>query len=114
MIDSEKWIKDNVRCCACGGSLKRSRFINMIALDKLATWKWPVWGNVLLLNKYPMNRAIAILCDKCIEKNRKPKYAVEWDMKHNSVKYHLIKNLKDLPPIPPEEALTAEAKLWIA
>ena len=85
-----------------------------MALDKLATWKWPVWGNVLLLNKYPMNRAIAILCDKCIEKNRKPKYAVEWDMKHNSVKYHLIKNLKDLPPIPPEEALTAEAKLWIA
>lgn len=73
-----------------------------------------MWGNVLLLNKYPMNRAIAILCDKCIEKNRKPKYAVEWDMKHNSVKYHLIKNLKDLPPIPPEEALTAEAKLWIA
>jgi len=71
-------------------------------------------GNVLLLNKYPMNRAIAILCDKCVEKNRKPKYAVEWDMKHNSVKYHLIKNLKDLPPIPPEEALTAEAKLWIA
>ena len=61
-----------------------------------------------------MNRAIAILCDRCIAENRKPKYAVEWDMERSRVKYHLIEDLKDLPSIPPEEVLTAEAKLWIA
>lgn len=109
---SEEWIRAKVRCCACGGSLKNSRYINIITLDKLATWEYPVWGNVLVKEKYPENRASAILCDKCIRKKAKPKYAVEWDNKHTYVRYHKVEGLKDLSEITEEEILKAEAELY--
>jgi len=112
LLDPYRWIKDTVRCCACGGPLQDSRHINIVCLDKLATWKYPNWGNVLVMDKYPMKRASAILCDRCVKENREAKYAIEWDNEHTYARYHKVKNLKNLPRIPDEEILRAEAELW--
>jgi len=111
-LDVEAWIRRTVKCCSCGESLRSSRHINVVCLDKEATWKYPSWGNVLVMNKYPMNRASAILCDRCIKENREAKYAIEWDNEHTYVRYHLVKKLKDSPHIPEEEVLRAEARLY--
>ena len=90
---SEVFIGANVKCCYCGGSLKNSR-INMVCLMKEARWKYPCWGNVLLK---VWGFASAVLCDKCVKEERKPKYAVEWDKNRGVVKYHPVKDLVDVP-----------------
>ena len=112
MIGIEENIKKYVRCCACGGSLESSKFINGITLNKLATWKHPTWKNILVKDKYPEPRATAILCDNCIEKHAKPKFAVEWNLDEGIVTYHDIKQLKDLPEIKEEDIQEAESKLY--
>ena len=111
MSEVEDKIRDNVKCCACGGSLKYSRFINGICLNKLATWKHPTWKNILVLEKYPEDRASAILCDRCIAEKKQPKYAVEWNEDYSEVKYHKVEALKDLPPIREEDILLGEPEL---
>ena len=83
----------------------------MVCLDKLASWEYPCWGNVLLRD-VPVNRASAILCDRCIEEKREIKHAIEWDTEHSYVRYHNVTYLKDLPRIPEEEILKAERKLY--
>jgi len=92
MID--QWIKAKIRCCSCGGSFKDSGHINVVCLNKLATWQYPSWGNILVLDKYPMNRASAILCDSCIQERRPAKYAIEWNNERTQVKYHKVEDLK--------------------
>jgi len=89
----DDWIRKNVRCCACGGSLEDSKHINLVALDKVASWKFPTWGNVL--TKQPLIHAVAIVCDKCIDKGVQPKFAVEWNDNGN-VKYHKIEELPNI------------------
>jgi len=111
-MDWNPWIKENLHCCSCGGSLQDSEHINIICLDKLATWQYPRWGNVLVHEKYPMNRASAILCDRCIQEKQPAKYAVEWNNERTQVKYHKVEDLKDLPQIPHEEIAKAEAELY--
>ena len=101
--EAEEKIRSSVHCCACGGSLESSRFINSLALNKLATWKYPTWGNILVHDKYPEPRATAILCDRCIRENQQPKYAVEWTSNYSEVIYHKVEQLKDLPPITEED-----------
>lgn len=105
------WVKARVRCCSCEGSLQSSRYVNMVALLKEATWKYPVHGNILVYPKYPTNRAVAVLCDRCIDQRREPKYAVEWDKDRTQVEYHRVEGLKNLAPIPEEEIAKAEAEL---
>jgi len=112
MADITEKIKQNVKCCACEGPLENSKFINGICLNKLATWKMPTWGNILVKDKYPDPRATAILCDRCINENRPPKFAVEWNEDFSKVIYHKVENLKDLPEIRKEDILEAESKLY--
>jgi hypothetical protein len=109
-VDTTTWIKQNIRCCACGQSMFKSRFINGITLDKLATWDYPVWNNLLVADKHPEKRATAIICDDCVEKKRKVKYAVGWDKNYSDVKYYPVEQLKHLPPITEEEVRQAEAE----
>lgn len=106
----EHFIREKVKCCACGGSLKNSEYVNSICLDKLATWDFPVWNNILVANVHPEKRATAIVCDECIAKKRKVRFAVEWDEKHENIKYHPIESLKDLPPITEKEVEEAEKR----
>jgi len=112
MLRIDEKIKKNVKCCACGNSLEDSKFINGVALNKLAIWKYPVWNNLLVQDKYPESRAVAILCDKCVEERKTPRFAVEWDTEHNIITYHDIKQLKDLPQIKEEDILEAESELY--
>ena len=91
---SESFIREKVKCCACGGSLKGSQQINLMCLMKEAEWEYPCWGNFLLRVH---GFASAVLCDKCVKENKKVKFAVEWDKNHEIVKYHPVKDLVDVP-----------------
>lgn len=108
-MDTEEKIKECVKCCACGESLSTSRYINTICLDKKATWRYNTWGNVLIPGSE--GRAVAIVCDECIEQKREPEYAVEWDNDMTEVRYHLISDLEDVPEILSEEVASAERLL---
>jgi len=55
----------------------------------------------------PEPRALAVLCDKCIEENRLPEYAVEWDVENNVISYHRVEELTPLPSL--EEVRKKEA-----
>ena len=101
MSDIERKIRENVRCCSCGGSLEESRCLNVICLDKRAAWRYPAWGNLLVLEKYPVNRASAVVCDRCLEEGRTPEYAIEWSGDYETVRYHRVEELEDLPGISP-------------
>jgi len=109
-VDSTVWIRENVKCCACGRPMKNSKNINGICLDKLATWENPVWGNILVKEKYPEKRAVAIICDDCVAKKSKIKFAVSWSNEYTNIQYHKIEELKDLPPIKEKDVLEAELK----
>jgi len=94
----EDWIRKNIKCCACGGTLETSEFINVVKLEKVATWKFPVYGYVDILDYKP--QAAAIICDECIRKKEKPRYCIEWEESpyHDSpcqVKYHDVGSLED-------------------
>jgi hypothetical protein len=108
MSDWNKLVRAKVKCCACEGSLKDSPHINGINLNKRATWKFPVWSNVLIKDQVP--RAVALICDTCLEKKHKIKLAIEWTDKFTTIRYHLISELEDLAPItmPPAQYIRAE------
>lgn len=106
-VDVTEWIKRNIRCCACGQPMSNSEHVNGICLDKEATWDFPSGNNILVVDKHTEKRAAAIICDDCVEKKRKIKYAVGWDQNHSNVKYYPVEQLKDLPPITEEEVRQA-------
>ena len=92
-MDVEEWIRKNVRCCACGGSLRNSKHINGIILERKAKWKNNTWGNVIVgVSGY----AIAIVCDECVKKRVEPKFAVEWSDDKKEVRYHPVDELEPM------------------
>jgi len=93
-MSNDKTIRARVKCCFCGGSLENSKHVNVVCLMKEARWRFPVWGNVLL---GVTSFASAILCDKCVEEKKEPKFAVEWTQNLTVVKYHSVEELKDVP-----------------
>ena len=99
-------IREHVKCCACGAEMKKSRYINSICLDKKATWKNNTWGNVLVPGSG--GRAVAIVCDECIEQKTGPEFAVEWDDDFE-VRYHRITELEDVPKITEEDVALGES-----
>jgi len=92
-MDVEEWIRKNVKCCACGKPLKDSRYINGVLLERKAKWKNNTWGNLILgVSGY----AVAIVCDECVKKKVKPKYAVEWSDDKREVRYHPVDELEPM------------------
>ena len=92
-MDVEEWIRKNVKCCACGGSLRKSEHINGIMLERKAKWKNNTWGNIIIgISGY----AIAIVCDECVKKRVEPKFAVEWDDDKKEVRYHPVDELEPM------------------
>ena len=92
--------------------MKNSKHINGVTLNKLATWEFPTWGNILVIKKHPEPRACAVICDRCVEEKRMPKYAVEWNKDFSVVKYHKLEDLQDLPVITADEVLHAEGAIF--
>jgi hypothetical protein len=76
-----------VHCCSCGGKIRR---INLVELDRRAAWKYPTAGNVITGEE---GKAVAILCDPCIEHKVTITEAVEFT-EGGAVLYHPIESLE--------------------
>lgn len=103
MVDWNK-LKSKLSCCACNISMTESEYINGIMLNKYAKWQNPSWGNILAIDedKKKSQRATSIICDDCLVKKKKPKYAIEFRYKNGEIDkviYHEINKLKDSDPI---------------
>lgn len=106
-LKAEKFITDNMnsgevfemllkdaKCCACGNPMSSSPHLNFVSLDKKATWKKPVWEILLLKPVYPrIPRAIAVLCNECIENNRQAIEVIE--IEGEEIRYHRVSDLED-------------------
>ena len=88
-----KWVSENVNCCACGDKLETAECINVVELNKVATWKFPVFGQVDSPGYEP--RALAVICDKCLANNVKPQRCIEWEGTPYQIKYHDVDGLKN-------------------
>ncbi len=99
--DSEKLILEKGTCCICGQPLSSSKYVNIGMLNKKATWKYPVWGNVLIPGC--QGRALFYVCDRCQESSEKGidpgpvKYAVE--VRNKEFILHRVEELEDVPPV---------------
>lgn len=99
---SPEQIRERVRCCACGGMLRRGT-INMVGLEKIATWKYPVAGNFVTGES---GRAVAIVCDGCVRRKKEPTRAVEFRSASDDkveVHYHRLETLMDPAPANAEQ-----------
>lgn len=84
----------DAKCCACGNPMSISAHMNFVSLDKKAAWKKPVWEILLLKPVYPrIPRAIAVLCNECIENNRQAIEVIEID--GEEIRYHRVSDLED-------------------
>ena len=104
-------LKREGKCCACEGSMKKTRHLNMVALDKRATWGPALtWGNVLIDGSH--GRAVAVLCDFCVVGGRpkSPKFALE--RTGGMFVYHPIADLEDLPEITEEQVEEGERRVF--
>lgn len=87
----EVWAKMNCKCCTCGGDLGMSESLNYCVTKKIATWKCPVFGPVNC--PWFPGRAVAFLCDECVEKERKVLFAIEFE-EGQPPKYHALDSLE--------------------
>ena len=96
-------ILNSGKCCTCENPLKDSKHLNLVTLDKAANWEFPTWGNVSAKRVEDRKgvRAVAIICDGCVECKTVIKFAVEVEIVgHETViRYHDITTLKDMAPI---------------
>jgi hypothetical protein len=116
------WLKIHGKCCSCEGTLKNSKFLNMVTLNKKAKWNFPTWGNVLIEGSG--GRAVAIVCDKCIAKARRQGFHVKFAVEilsrirrkrkpiYTDIKYHPLEELEDTFVITEEMIAEAERKLY--
>lgn len=102
MVEFEDMFKRGT-CCVCTKPLKDSKYMNMAAIDKKATWKAPVWTNLLIQGLE--DRAIAVVCDGCQEAMEKSgvagkiKYAIEVREEDKEIIMHDVDELEDVPPL---------------
>lgn len=89
----ENFIRKNVECCACGGTLEESGCINIVELKKRAIWKFPVFGQIDIPGYGP--RAMAVVCDECMQNKVKIRRCIEWEGSPYLVKYHDVNDLED-------------------
>lgn len=90
------WVRENVECCACGGKLETTNSVNVVELNKVATWKFPVFGKIDVPGYEP--RAMAIVCDKCLANQVRIQRCIEMIEAEEipyQVKYHEYDGLKD-------------------
>jgi hypothetical protein len=89
-MDTLQFIKQNVRCCISGKPLVDSKHINMVQLHFKASWKFPVWGNIL--QKIPAEMAVAYVHDDVLDKDGTfsgpVKHAIEID--GEKITYHPV------------------------
>lgn len=89
----EDWIKKNIECCACGGSMEENSCVNVVELKKVATWKFPVFGSIDVPGFKP--RALAVVCEECERNKVKIQRCIEWEGSPYLVTYHNVDDLED-------------------
>jgi len=91
----ETMVKQNVKCCACEGSLAESEHLNIAATNKVAAWEFPASCNVYIPEAH---NAVAIICDRCVMAKAKILFAIESDAGWENAVYHPIEELEDDSP----------------
>jgi hypothetical protein len=94
--DAEDCLRD-AHCCSCFVPMMNSQYVNVVQVDRFITWKYPAWGNVYIEGS--TRRAVAVLCDRCIEQQFMPTHALEWVMEEQKWLYHEVETLEIAPPI---------------
>lgn len=89
-MDTVEKYRRLVRCSACGGSIGDR--VNLVVLNRKATWKHPTAGNVLTGES---GQAVAVCCDQCCDARRPPVEAVE--LNGDTVTYHPVESLEEIP-----------------
>ena len=89
----DSWVRENVNCCACGDKMETTNCVTVVELKKVATWKFPVFGNIDIPGYEP--RAMAIVCDKCMANKVKIRHCIEWEGTPYQTIYHDVDDLKD-------------------
>lgn len=96
-MDTSKWILVTHKCCSCGKPIRETTtgHVNLIQLDRKATWEYPPFGNVL---QGTSGIAGAIVCDPCVESNGVIKWAIEYKGtgKKKTVIYHEVERLEKI------------------
>ncbi len=103
-------IRERGKCGSCEGSLAKGH-INIVNLDKYATWEFPAWGNILArdIDKRTPRRAVALLCDKCIDLMKEGKAPIKWALEVYQkddvyqLRYHDVRTLEAAEPITGED-----------
>jgi len=100
--DALKKIIDEGHCCICGGPLKGS-YANLVTVLKKAPWSFPIWSNIFTPEMG--NRAMAIVCDNCVNEETgislaNPTEVIEIQVNDDYIFiYHDINTLEDAEPI---------------
>jgi hypothetical protein len=92
MMEWDEFTKKYGKCCITDKPLSNSTYLNMVQLNYLAAWKFPVWGNVISVEK---NMAVAFVHDDCFENEYvgEVKYAVEYREDPQRLIYHPVDSL---------------------
>lgn len=99
--ESLEMLLRDAKCCACGNTRSTFPHLNPVPLNKKATWKNPVWDNPLLKpNCQRIPRAVAVLCDECINNRRLPIEVIE--VEGTEIRYHKVSDLEDAFHITPD------------
>jgi hypothetical protein len=103
-------MKREGKCGACEGTMKDSKHLNIVALDKAAAWANPSWGNILVPGSH--GRAVGVVCDRCVVKGRpKPvKFALE--RTDGKLIYHPVEELKDVAEITEAQVEEGERRMF--
>jgi hypothetical protein len=88
MPTTAKDIARKTRCGACGGQVRR---VNFVMIELKATWEYPTAGNVVTGES---GRAVAVVCDACIDAQRRVREAVEF--RGDEVVYHPLESLEKI------------------
>ena len=104
-------IRERGKCGSCAGSLAEG-YMNIAPLDKYATWKFPVWRNILARaeDKRTPRMACTLLCDTCIDLRKTGKAPpIKWALEvyqENDVyklRYHDVRTLEAAEPVTEED-----------
>jgi len=99
--ESLEMLLRDAKCCACGNTMSTFPHLNIVPLNKKATWKKPVWDNLLLKPNYrQIPRAVSLLCDACIKNSRQATEVIEVEGKE--IRYHKVADLEDAFHITPD------------
>lgn len=103
-MDTSEWIFATHKCCSCDKPIKETAtaHVNLIQLDRKATWDYPTFGNVM---QGTSGIAGAIQCDPCLESKAPIKRAIEYrgNGKKKTVIYHEVDQLEKIVLPEPEE-----------